>query len=127
MERRKFFLTPYICALGVPSPRRLYLERQFTRSVLLSWKPADLPANLVKGYGVFVNGDLRLMINGGGKTKALLEDIDPEEVRLILSCKLTLSQQYVVMIVCMRVVLNGPAGDNRDFKLEDEGDCGGYI
>ena len=107
-----------------PSPRRLYLERQFTRSVLLSWKPADLPANLVKGYGVYVNGDLRLMMNGGSKTKALLEDIDPEEVRLIVSCKLTLSQN---MIVCMRVVLNWPAGDNRDFKLEDEGDYEGYI
>ena len=38
---------------------------------------------------MYVNGDLRLMINGGGKTKALLEDIDPEEVRLIVSCKLT--------------------------------------
>ena len=25
------------------------------------------------------------------------------------------------MIVCMSVVLNWPAGDNRDFKLEDEG------
>ena len=34
---------------------------------------------------MYVNGDLRLMINGGGKTKALLEDIDPEEVRLIVS------------------------------------------
>ena len=93
IEGRKFLLTPYICNLGVPSPRRLYLERQFTRSVLLSWRPADLPANLVKGYGVYVNGDLRLMMNGGGKTKALLEDIDPEEVRLIVSCKLTLSQK----------------------------------
>ena len=73
---------------------------------------------------MYVNGDLRLMMNGGGKTKALLEDIDPEEVRLIVSCKLTLSQN---MIVCMRVVLNWPAGDNRDFKLEDEGDYEGYI
>ena len=45
---------------------------------------------------MYVNGDLRLMINGGGKTKALLEDIDPEEVRLIVSCKLTLSQKEVV-------------------------------
>ena len=89
----KILFDAVCCALGVPSPRRLYLERQFTRSVLLSWKPADLPANLVKGYGVYVNGDLRLMINGGGKTKALLEDIDPEEVRLIVSCKLTLSQK----------------------------------
>lgn len=33
------------------------------------------------------------------------------------------------MIVCMsmRVVLNWPAGDNRDFKLEDEGIYEGYI
>ena len=29
------------------------------------------------------------------------------------------------MIVCMIVVLNWPAGDNRDFKLE--GDYKGYI
>ena len=70
-----------VCIIGVPSPRRLFLERQFTRSVLLSWKPADLPADQVKGYGVYVNGDQRLMIKGGGKTKALLEDIDPEEVK----------------------------------------------
>ena len=27
----------------------------------------------------------------------------------------------------MRVVLNWPAGDNRDFKLKDEGDCEGDI
>jgi len=63
----------------VPSPRRLFLERQFTRSVLVSWKPADLPADQVQGYGVYVNGDLRVTIKGGGKTKALLEEIDPEE------------------------------------------------
>ena len=31
------------------------------------------------------------------------------------------------MIVCMSVVLNWPAGDKRDFKVEDEGDCEGYI
>lgn len=67
--------------LGVPSPRRLFLERQFTRSVILSWKPADLPADQVKAYGVYVNGDQRLMIKGENKTKALLEDIDPEEVK----------------------------------------------
>ena len=70
----------FICVLGVPSPRRLFLERQFTRSVLVSWKPADLPADQVQGYGVYVNGDLRVTIKGGGKTKALLEEIDPEEV-----------------------------------------------
>ncbi|PFX31720.1 RIMS-binding protein 2 [Stylophora pistillata] len=63
----------------VPSPRRLHLERQFTRSVLLSWKPADLSADQVKGYGVYANGELRLMIKGSNKTKALLEDIDPQE------------------------------------------------
>lgn len=63
----------------VPSPKRLFLERRFTRSVLVSWKPADLPPEKVKGYGVYVNGDLRFMIKGGDETKALLEDIDEEE------------------------------------------------
>ena len=75
------FCLSYFVISGVPSPRRLHLERQFTRSVLLSWKPADLPADQVKGYGVYANGELRLMIKGSSKTKALLEDIDPQEVR----------------------------------------------
>ena len=68
---------------GVPSPKRLFLERRFTRSVLVSWKPADLPPEKVKGYGVYVNGDLRFMIKGGDETKALLEDIDEEEVKSV--------------------------------------------
>lgn len=68
------------CVPGVPSPKRLFLERRFTRSVLVSWKPADLPPEKVKGYGVYVNGDLRFMIKGGDETKALLEDIVEEEV-----------------------------------------------
>ena len=75
-----------VCVLGVPSPRRLHLERQFTRSVLLSWKPADLPADQVKGYSVYANGELRLMIKGSSKTKALLEDIDPQEVISAIRC-----------------------------------------
>lgn len=49
--------------------------------MLVSWKPADLPPEKVKGYGVYVNGDLRLMIEGGDETKALLDDIDAEEVK----------------------------------------------
>ena len=71
------------CVPGVPSPKRLFLERRFTRSVLVSWKPADLPPEKVKGYGVYVNGDLRFMIKGGDETKALLEHIDEEEVRRV--------------------------------------------
>ena len=31
------------------------------------------------------------------------------------------------MSVCMRIVLNWPAGDNRDFKLKDKGDYKGDI
>ena len=66
---------------GVPSPSRLSLERQFTRSVLVSWKPAELHADEVKGYALYVNGEFRMMVKGSSKTKALLEDMDPEEVR----------------------------------------------
>ena len=34
----------------------------------------------VKGYGVYVNGELKMRINGPNKTKALVEDIEPDEV-----------------------------------------------
>ena len=56
------------------------LERQHTRSLLLSWKPADIPPDEVKGYGVYVNGDRKMMVKGGRNTKALIEDIDPLKV-----------------------------------------------
>ena len=99
----------YVCLLGVPSPRRLHLERQFTQSVLLSWKPADLPADQVKGYGVYANGELRLMIKGASKTKALLEGIDPEEVNCFFTvwcyCKKTTVVVYVACTVCGRCFL----------------------
>ena len=68
-------------AVGVPSPKRLFLERQFSRSVLLCWKPpTDMSTDDVKGYGVYVNGELKMRINGPNKTKALVEDIEPDEV-----------------------------------------------
>ena len=81
----KSWLLSCVYLLGVPSPRRLHLERQFTQSVLLSWKLADLPEDQVRGYGVYANGELRVMIKGASKTKALLEGIDPDEVKFILS------------------------------------------
>ena len=85
-----------VCVLGVPSPRRLHLERQFTQSVLLSWKPADLPADQVKGYGVYANRELRLMIKGASKTKALLEGIDPEEVKSVPQCLVSLYKGWKI-------------------------------
>ena len=85
-----------VCILGVPSPRRLHLERQFTQSVLLSWKPADLPADQVKGYGVYANGELRLMIKGASKTKALLEGIDPEEVKSVPQCLVSFYKDWEI-------------------------------
>ena len=39
----------------------------------------------VKGYGVYVDGDLRMMIKGPNKTKALVEDIEPDEVSYVFS------------------------------------------
>lgn len=51
--------------------------------MLLSWKFVDFFFEEVKGYGVYVNGDLWLMIKGGDKIKVLLEDIDFEEVKCV--------------------------------------------
>ncbi|KAK3750645.1 hypothetical protein QZH41_012818 [Actinostola sp. cb2023] len=63
--------------IRIPSPKHVMLERQHTRSLLLSWKPADIPPDEVKGYGVYVNGDRKMVVKGGRNTKALIEDIDP--------------------------------------------------
>ncbi|XP_032236492.2 peripheral-type benzodiazepine receptor-associated protein 1 isoform X2 [Nematostella vectensis] len=63
----------------IPSPKRVSLERQFTRSVLLNWKAPDLPSEEIRGYGVYVNGDMRMMLKGSNRTKALIENIDPDK------------------------------------------------
>ena len=65
----------------MPSPSRLSLERQFTQSVLVSWKPAELDASELKGYAVYVDDEFRTLVKGSSKTKALVENIDPEQVR----------------------------------------------
>lgn len=56
------------------------LERQHTRSIVINWNAADLPPDEIKGYGVYVNGEMKMIVKGGNNTKALIEDIDPTKV-----------------------------------------------
>lgn len=51
------------------------------RSVLISWHPPEgLSAKAIQAYHVYLNGTLKATIKGSERTKALLEDVDANQV-----------------------------------------------
>ena len=70
--------------LGVSSPSKLCLDRQFTTSALVSWQGVTEESEEIQGYNVYVDGKLKTHIKGNNKTNALVEDIHPTKVSLSL-------------------------------------------
>ena len=66
--------------LGIPSPTKLSLDRQFTNSALISWRGAQLPNDEIQGYNIYVDGEFKTQVKGSKKTNAVVEDIKPTEV-----------------------------------------------
>lgn len=61
--------------LAVPYPRRLVVLKQLAHSVVLAW---ELPPERIelRGFHVFVNGELRQALGPGVPPKAVLENMD---------------------------------------------------
>ncbi|ERE68011.1 peripheral-type benzodiazepine receptor-associated protein 1 [Cricetulus griseus] len=61
--------------LAVPYPRRLVVLKQLAHSVVLAW---ELPPEKVdvRGFHIFVNGELRQALGPGVPPKAVLENMD---------------------------------------------------
>lgn len=61
--------------LAVPYPRRIMVLKQLAHSVVLAW---ELPPERVdlRGFHVFVNGELRQALGPGVPPKAVLENLD---------------------------------------------------
>lgn len=62
-------------SLVVPYPRRIMVLKQLAHSVVLAW---DLPPERVdlRGFHIFVNGELRQALGPGVPPKAVLENMD---------------------------------------------------
>jgi hypothetical protein len=63
--------------LGIPPPRDVKVEREFARSLLVSWeKPDNISPGKIQGYNVYVGGTLKATVKGNNKRRALLEGLN---------------------------------------------------
>ncbi|RWS10368.1 RIMS-binding protein 2-like protein [Dinothrombium tinctorium] len=56
-------------------PKRLILERQLHKSILIGWLHPDCPKGMIDSYQIYVDGVLKSTIPAGERTKALVEDV----------------------------------------------------
>ena len=69
--------------VGVTSPSKLSLDRQFTNSALISWRGAELPSDEIQGYNIYVDGQFKTQVKGSKKTNVVVEDIKPTQVGFV--------------------------------------------
>ena len=62
-------------------PRNLKVERQLKSSVVISWLPPDdVEPDQIKGYKIRADGELKETVAGPGRAKAIVSDINRDEV-----------------------------------------------
>ncbi|RWS26093.1 RIMS-binding protein 2-like protein [Leptotrombidium deliense] len=61
---------------AVLPPKRLILERQLHKSILIGWLHPDCPKGMVETYQIYVDGVLKSTVPAGERTKALVEGVD---------------------------------------------------
>lgn len=83
----------------MPSPREISVERQLTKSILISWSPPYNAITSVAHYHVCVNGVVRAVVPGGYKTKALIENVDINKVMLHIFNALL---RFILVQICYR-------------------------
>lgn len=67
----------------VPAPRHLTLERQLNKSVLIGWNPPDQYGHhQIESYHVYVDGNIKVTVKAAERTRALVEGVDSNRVRL---------------------------------------------
>lgn len=90
----------------VPAPRQLTLERQLNKSVLISWTapPPDQigPGNQIESYHVYVDGVLKATIKATERTRALVEGVDSNRVRM--STNEDHSLAVLLLLMCEKVI-----------------------
>lgn len=69
----------------VPPPKRLMLERQFHKSLLIGWLPPDCSRSFIDCYHIYVDGVLKVNVPSNERTKALIEGVDSSIVSLLIS------------------------------------------
>uniref|UniRef100_A0A914W3U6 RIMS-binding protein 2 n=1 Tax=Plectus sambesii TaxID=2011161 RepID=A0A914W3U6_9BILA len=65
-----------IDGVRVPFPRDLLVERQLAKSVMISWSAPDNSLTPISQYHVCVDGNVKAVVPGSYKCRALVEDVD---------------------------------------------------
>ncbi|XP_030075119.1 RIMS-binding protein 2 [Microcaecilia unicolor] len=62
----------------VPYPRKITLIKQLAKSVIVGWEPPVVPPGWgnINSYNVLVDKEIRLSVNFGSRTKALIEKLN---------------------------------------------------
>ncbi|XP_029475767.1 RIMS-binding protein 2 isoform X6 [Rhinatrema bivittatum] len=62
----------------VPYPRKITLIKQLAKSVIVGWEPPVVPPGWgnINSYNVLVDKEIRLNVNFGSRTKALIEKLN---------------------------------------------------
>uniref|UniRef100_A0A0K0DEW3 SH3 domain-containing protein n=1 Tax=Angiostrongylus cantonensis TaxID=6313 RepID=A0A0K0DEW3_ANGCA len=66
---------PNKCLSTVPCPRDLMVEKKMSRSVVVAWSPPEESFVAVSQYHVCVDGQVRAVVPGSYKCRALVEDV----------------------------------------------------
>lgn len=88
----------------VPPPKRLIVERQLHKSLLLSWLHPDAPRGFIDCFHVYVDGVLKISVPANERTKALVEGVDSAIAHRISVRALTPSGQMSKDAACTVVV-----------------------
>ncbi|KAK3083880.1 hypothetical protein FSP39_004557 [Pinctada imbricata] len=90
---------------GIPCPREITLDRQLTNSIVISWKPPEQTGKIiaVKSYHVVVDSEVKMVIRGNERTKALIENLDTTQnhrvsVRCVSSQGQSVDRQCTLLI-----------------------------
>ncbi|XP_032902016.1 peripheral-type benzodiazepine receptor-associated protein 1 isoform X2 [Amblyraja radiata] len=74
----------------MPYPRKMKLIKQLAKSIIISWEPPLVPGGwgTIYSYNIYVDKELRMNVNFGAQTKAVIErlDLNAKAYRICVQC-----------------------------------------
>ena len=88
-------------ATGLSPPKNLKVERQLMNSVVISWLPPDdVEPEQIKGFSIRADGELKDMLIGPSRTKAIVSDVKRDKVEGFILIENVHSKVFLHMRSC---------------------------
>ncbi|GAB6025399.1 hypothetical protein CHUAL_011144 [Chamberlinius hualienensis] len=88
----------------VAPPHNLTLERQFRKSILISWAAPNTPLGSLDSFNVYVDGELRVTVLASERTRALVEGVDSTRPHRISVRSVTPNRRMSVDAACTIII-----------------------